>query len=418
MAPPRRQEPSVEQADQDDQVVTDTVNTLTEAVDPTPPPSTPGEITIRGETGERVSIPHLPSAEAVVTYESEHSRENSRDNSRNATPLEPSPRLNRRTARKRTGQVSGVTQPRVSNTTSRSSEPTPSTSTGRTSRPPEPTPSTSTGRTSRQTSKSKKHPSSRTEYEVRAIVGHRKPQPNREFRLKWSDRSCTWEKESANLRGCYDIIKAYCSHTGIPDTSIVPFPGGFAGLGPLVEANCVTLEETVRKSIQFGDPEGLQPQAFVSFEHKDAIYIRQIGRHFFTIMYIHAKKLALVTDGANCFEDDILAQQLIQDDFSGIKILPVEFVGQSYANWCATSAAAAAIEFQRCYKIKQIPTQVKPPHSKIARISAILHKAPEPKVTEHKPIAMQTKGETCPKCNKHFPNAKNRRCLTLHKCAN
>ncbi|CAA3033126.1 Hypothetical predicted protein [Olea europaea subsp. europaea] len=363
------------------QAVDLTIQQLTGAADiPTPSPDPPGL------QAPDSNLPRLSTVVALV----------------NAARNTPSPqpvaiKTRRDTARKSTG-------PRFDPLPSGKVLPKP-----RRAPAPEPQPSTSSGRS--RASKRREE----TEWEVRKVVTHRGEPPKREFRIQWGDRTYTWEPEE-NCRGCLDLVKQYCRAAEIRMTSLRPLPGGFAGEAKLVEENCATVDQVLAKVSQFGDPDGIKPQAFTEFQPRDALYIYQVARHFFVILYVHRKRIAWITDGANCYEEDEVAQDLVQEHFRGIEIVPIPYYGQSHASQCATSAAAAAIEFQRYYNLRRTPSHIRPPKSKIERIGAILHKAPEAKYTPWTPIDQQFKGVTCEECGKHWPNAKNRRVLTLHKC--
>lgn len=378
------------------------------AGDPTTPPDsvspTPDEIMILNETtGSPVTIPMITSVEELRAASRASSSSRDRSSSKG-----PSPPKTRSTARKSTSGGQASTRQFVPPLRIRLSPEEPATT-----NPDQP--GTSTASVQPQLVDP---PLQKGEYIVEKIVTHQGEPPHRQFRIKWDDGSCTWERETKRLEKCATSIQNYCRDAEITMTKLVDPDGGYAGQGEIVEENHVKIHEVVEKSIQFGNRDGLQPQAFDvsrSLKPEDAIYIRKIGGHYFTVLYIHSRKLALATDGVNCYATDKLARETLRDDFPGIKIQPIEYVGQRYANHCGTSAAAAAIEMQRYYKLKQLPRQIVPPKSIIERIATVLHKEPEAKITPWEYVTRYT-GISCDKCGVRFPHAKNRRCLSLHKC--
>jgi len=253
-------------------------------------------------------------------------------------------------------------------------------------------------------------------YEVKQIVAHRIIGARREFKVRFIDGSEFWLKESDCDR-CVKRIMAYCNKVGIQQTRLLQPAGGSSGQNEPVTENWVTAKQVLEKISIYGKADGLQPYLYEKLHPWDSIYLEQIGEHFFAVLYLHERKLALVADGLNSLPDDEEAMSIIQDDFAPAALRVVRFNGQNQDDRCGSAAVAIVIEFQKIYEQNELPSELWPERVTYKRIQAAMHKVDTPIITTWKPITEQKVGVTCPKCGKNFKKAKARSYLNLHNCS-
>jgi len=208
----------------------------------------------------------------------------------------------------------------------------------------------------------------------------------------------------------------YCNKNGLPQTKILPPPGGSAGLTETAKDNWITADQVIQKVATYGRPDAIQPYVY---EHKhswDALYLDQVGEHFYGVLYLHSRQLALVADGSNSIPQDIEAMEILQEDFAPATLKLVKFMGQNRDDRYGAAAAAILIELQKAYEKQELPTELYPEKAIYGRIERSLHKVKTPKITAWKPIHEQRIGTSCPKCGQKLRRAKSRGFLNLHSC--
>lgn len=251
---------------------------------------------------------------------------------------------------------------------------------------------------------------------VRRILNHRGKVPKREFLIQWYDKSESWEPEK-NCDGCVNLLNAYCNLKRVERSKLKQKgKAGYSGEGPLIRDNWATVQDVLERASRYGNKNAIQPEEFTKRGKEDAIYVMQMGEHCFVILYYVDKKLALIADGDNLYEQDEVAQEVMRAEFHGIQVKSIPFVGQNRSSRCASSAVGIIIEFQSAHMKGEIPVLLKPSRVNFERINNSLHKVESEKVTPWIPIHLQAKGVTCPKCGKNYRYARNRNVLNKHKC--
>lgn len=257
------------------------------------------------------------------------------------------------------------------------------------------------------------------EEEIEEIVNHDGRPPNRLFEVRYRiDKSTLWFDEK-DLGDCKYLVVRYIKAHNLAKT-ILKGKLGHTGQQPDVEENWAFIEEVVDKAKKYGKRDGIQPEVYSKRPNKDALLAIEIGVHCYGALYLHRDRMILVADGLNYYNNDSLAKQFFKEDFPGVQLKLIRFVGQTQDNRCAGSAAAILIEFQKIYRSKAIPDVIKSPPVTFSRISRVLHKVETPKLSTFVPIHERLKdpstGVTCPKCKRHWPKVKSAAILNLHKC--
>jgi len=252
-------------------------------------------------------------------------------------------------------------------------------------------------------------------HEVKKVVGHRQVGARREFKLRFVDSSEFWVRES-DCDNCVKRIMNYCNRKGIRQTGLPQPRAGASGKTEPEMENWVTASEVIRKASIYGKIEGLQPYVFEKKKMWDSLYLDQVGEHFFVVLYLHKRNLALVADGLNSLPEDKEAMEMLQEDFAPAEIRVVKFTGQNRDDRCGSAAVAIILEFQKSYDRDEIPTELIPERVTYSRVDRALHKVRTPKITPWTPIQEPKIGVECPRCKKSFRNAKSRAVLNFHKC--
>ena len=181
-------------------------------------------------------------------------------------------------------------------------------------------------------------------------------------------------------------------------------------------ANHVSLERTLEIIKSYGLKGGLEARKFSGLGKMDALFVLQIGKHLFAVLYHADTNCCLIADGKNRFLLRPSCRELVLKRIAGAKqVYGIPFNGQNEEDHCASSAAALAIEFQRLYKNKEWPEEMVVNRDVIKRIRSVLHKQPGPKLNEWQPIKKEQFQLTCKGCGKKF-KTQNRGALNLHKC--
>jgi len=154
--------------------------------------------------------------------------------------------------------------------------------------------------------------------------------------------------------------------------------GGSSGQNEPVTENWVTAKQVSEKISIYGKADGLQPYLHEKLHPWDSIYLEQIGAHFFAVMYLHDRKLALVADGLNSLPEDEDAMSILQDDFAPATIQVVRFNGQNRDDRCGSAAVAIVIEFQKIYGRDELPSELWPEKVTYNRVQAAMHKVDTP----------------------------------------
>lgn len=196
-------------------------------------------------------------------------------------------------------------------------------------------------------------------HEVEAIHDHRYLHDTRQFLVEWkgclSPRSRvnvrTWEPES-HLDGAIDLLQLYCMTKEIPLSEIE----GLQGAAPSTESanidNWVTMsallpkfEQTRRRLKVKSD---LVASEWFEFGSKDQLYFLRYEQHFFVLLHITSRNLALIADGGNMFKTrEDIANEI--RELLGIRLVALPFDMQLRVDHCASSAILIGLDLLRMH---------------------------------------------------------------------
>lgn len=240
----------------------------------------------------------------------------------------------------------------------------------------------------------------------------------RQFQVEYEDGIKLWHYER-DLTACIAKVDAYCMKNKLTKSKYKPS----SRMGATLEVrqndrNWLHMEDTLRLVKAFGKPGDLETSEFTTLGKEDSIYIHQIGEHAYTILWLAKQRTCFIADGMNTFiEDEDVKRDLIPLLIGARVIRAVKFNGQKFADHCASSAAALAIEFARLYKSgpQAIQTSIRVPDSILGRLQKIAHKEESDRIQKWRPINQLDFKLSCPRCGCKV-KGKNRAALNFHKC--
>lgn len=256
------------------------------------------------------------------------------------------------------------------------------------------------------------------------IKDHRGEPGNRQFLVVYEkDDEELWHHED-DLDNCVSYVNNYCRCEKIPLSKYPEPPCGAPkknkqGRKPKTEL-WRPIEDILAKAITYGKKDGIQPKIFDNRSQlgdKDELFLLQIGTHCFVVLYIAETKTCFVADGENTFKEDRRTRKVVLNKLSRaafINYLP--YYGQKRADYCASSASAIAIEFQRLYKNKTWPEKIEVSGGTLARIAKIMHGGKGDTIQEWLPVKNISWKVQCSLCGIKMAT-KNRGALNIHKCA-
>lgn len=258
--------------------------------------------------------------------------------------------------------------------------------------------------------------------EITGVLGYRCPGPNRgQFKVRYRSNSEEAWVPIKRLDGCVDMIERFLIKNDLPLEYMagLGYRQGCGSSNPTASGkeNWAQLDDIISAANTYGIKNSLKVTAFSELGSKDALHIVQVGAHCFTVLYWASSRHCLIADGENTFVNNMTSRRLLLTKLSGVKRISfLPFYDQREVDFCGSSAAAIAVEFQKIYKEKSDLREVRVAKSVIARIKKVLHKAPAVKIREWAPITNQAKRSLkCDACGKAFKTT-NRGALNLHKC--
>lgn len=183
--------------------------------------------------------------------------------------------------------------------------------------------------------------------EIETIIADRiKPNSNgeiRQFRIKWknySNRSNSWVDE-CDMDGCLDTLQRYLRWSGKSLSKIVGFVGASRknnknNTKNWVEMNEIIGEFTKLKSKHYANV-NIEHSIWFEFGTQDHNYFFKYESHCFTMLYIHDKKMAYISDGENNFINDYKSALAITKTLN-ITLIPLVYKHQIKVDYCASSA--------------------------------------------------------------------------------
>jgi len=155
---------------------------------------------------------------------------------------------------------------------------------------------------------------------------------------------------------------------------------------------------------------------------KDRVYIYLSKRHCYVLLFRAKERLVLLSDGSNTCLDDPAPSKAIERLLGQVKIVKLEFIYQSGADHCASSAVSISLEFMRLYKDRAFldehgwPRQLQVPTKTHRKIVQQLHKYPSTRMYGRDANLVKRVFPRCKLCNKAFQTT-NRRSIKLHELA-
>jgi len=253
-------------------------------------------------------------------------------------------------------------------------------------------------------------------FDVEKIIRHKYTISGRKFRIKWkgySNQHNTWEPEK-HLDGSIDILQAYLRRHKLPLSKIEKLVGASTKVSHN-KRNWITIGRILdcigrfrkHKSYELA----IRVESWNSNHTCDKIYLYEYESHCFVILYIHSRKTGYIADGANIFIDDLETQTEIRNLLQ-IKLTPVIYERPLRADFCGSSAVFITLDFNRCYKKKELPISLTTPKSLRDNITNLLHKHSSDKV-EQKVLNDFSSWVKCTNCSKNF-RSDNRSRLNQH----
>lgn len=253
--------------------------------------------------------------------------------------------------------------------------------------------------------------------EILAIHDFKTSSSGRRFLVEYrSNGSKEWLHEK-HLDGCVDLLARFLEKNNLEPTKLKHKQKvGSSQPSNASQANWVYVEDAVRAANTYGLQGGLSVTGFKKLDDRDSITLLQVGAHCYVILYYARTKHCFVADGENTFINNTASRKLVFARLSGARTISfIRFYGQKEKNYCGSSAAGIATEFQRLYKSGEKFNSIQVPDTTMRRIKKALHKYPDEKINRWQPINKQSWKTQCEKCGKKF-NTKNRGAMNLHKC--
>lgn len=254
---------------------------------------------------------------------------------------------------------------------------------------------------------------------VRRITNHSTIcKDERQFEVEYENGEKLWHFEN-DLKYCIAKVNAYCVSRKLNPSKYLPKNRCGSILGKAENpANWIKLEQAIYLAKAFGTKQGLQPQRLETLGTQDAIYLAQIGTHCYSILYLADTKTCYIADGLNTFLEDGEVRGDLMPLLKGARVIKaLKFIGQKFEDFCASSAAALAVEFQRLHSsgLNNLGSTIQVPDSIINRIAKIAHKEKSERVNPWKPVQEVARSLECPKCGKKL-KGKSRAAFNFHKC--
>jgi len=253
-------------------------------------------------------------------------------------------------------------------------------------------------------------------FEVERIVRHKITDSGRKFRIQWKgyrNRHNTWEPEK-HLDGSLDILQAYLRHHKLPLSKVEKLVGANKKVSHNIE-NWVTIDrirDCIHRFRKHKSYElAIQVESWGPSHTCDKIYLYEHESHCYIILYIHSRETGYIADGANIFINDLDVQTEIKNLLQ-IKLIPIFYERPLRADFCGSSAVFIALDFNRCYKKKELPLSLTTPKSLRQNITNLLHKHSSDTI-DKKTLNDFASWVRCPNCSKNF-RSDNRSRLNQH----
>jgi len=253
-------------------------------------------------------------------------------------------------------------------------------------------------------------------FEVEQIIKHKFTESGRKFRIKWKgyrNRHNTWEPEK-HLDGSIDILQAYLKRNKLPLSKVEKLVGASKKVS-YNKKNWITVNRILDCINRFRNHKSYELAIQVeswNFNHTcDKIYLYEYESHCFVILYIHSRETGYIADGANIFIHDLKTQTEIKELLQ-IKLTPIFYERPLRADFCGSSAVFIALDFNRCYKKKELPLSLTTPKSLRQNITNLLHKHSSDTI-DKKTLNDFASWVRCPNCSKNF-RSDNRSRLNQH----
>lgn len=219
----------------------------------------------------------------------------------------------------------------------------------------------------------------------------------RSFLVKYrSNESEEWLREK-HLDGCVDLLTRFLEKNNLEPTKLTPKQKvGSSESSNANQANSVYIKDAVCAANTYGLRGELRVTAFEKLGNQDSITLLQVGAHCYAILYCARTKHCFVADGENTLLNNAASRRLVFSKLSGAKVITfIRFDGQREKNYCGSSAAGIATEFQRIYKSGEKMASIKTPDTTMASKKKVLHKYRDEKINRWQHINEQTWKATC-----------------------
>lgn len=238
-------------------------------------------------------------------------------------------------------------------------------------------------------------------------VVYRKGIRIRQFRVKWKgydNSNNSWVSEN-DMDGCLDTLQSYLRAVDKPLSKITGIVGARKRRGKYNKKNWIHLNDILLLFDKY--KKELYPKVIIDhsiwtkFDSKDEIYFLKYENHCFTMLYIHHKKMAFISDGDNSYINDQDTSLALKKTLN-IRLIPLVFKHQSKIDYCGSSSIVIALSFVRYYGKGLDPLDVNPNPRLYRRLIKRIHKYQSCPIMTNKEILTYTSWTKCSYCGKNY----------------
>lgn len=246
-------------------------------------------------------------------------------------------------------------------------------------------------------------------YEVDKIIGHKITTSGRKFSIKWKHYPETYLLPEGNFDGCIDLLQDYCIKKKLPLSNIEGLLGA-SSKAKFNYSNWKTMDEIVDAIATYRKFSSYRASQLPVLKYKErfdieGIYLLANNFHCFVILFLHNQEY-YIADGNNKVWDD--------DDRP---LLKYRYVGQSKADFCASSAVTIALEFMRVHQGNRLgkgDNVLMASKWLRTRIVKLMHKFESASTSQKSAIADVRYYNHCISCGRKW-RKNDRRILSLHE---
>lgn len=270
-------------------------------------------------------------------------------------------------------------------------------------------------------SKEEKVDKMRNYFVVDKIVGHEITATGRKFIIKWKNYSETSLEPEKNLDGCIDLLQDYCIREQLPLSEVEGLLGASAK-AKFDRRNWKTMGQILDTIAVLRKRKDYRACQLPVFQFKEklvncGIYLVAHDFHCFVMLFMGDQKY-YIADGDNKVWDDAVLEEIKELLNLSEPVFKYHYVGQSKADFCASSAVLIALELMRLHQLGRLATG-----DNVLRSSAWMRKTVVGQMHKYESASTSEKSaigdanrlrNCCIHCGKKMIK-NDRRTLTLHE---